>query len=82
MTKVIEDPPHAEPPASAYFIEDRHDPEETHTLSVLVDSELGVPVRVARSRRVLPHMLCWAMKNNRQRPVEGRSLCSLVRSHD
>ena len=31
-----------EPPASAYFMEDRHDPEETHTLSVLVDNEPGV----------------------------------------
>ncbi len=35
-----------EPPASAYFIEDRHDPEETHTLSVLVDNEPGVLARV------------------------------------
>jgi acetolactate synthase I/III small subunit len=34
------------PPASAYFIEDRHDPEETHTLSVLVDNEPGVLARV------------------------------------
>jgi acetolactate synthase-1/3 small subunit len=35
-----------EPPASAYFIEDRHDPEETHTLSVVVDNEPGVLARV------------------------------------
>ncbi len=34
------------PPASAYFIEDRHDPEEAHTLSVLVDNEPGVLARV------------------------------------
>jgi acetolactate synthase-1/3 small subunit len=34
------------PPASAYFIEDRNDPEETHTLSVLVDNEPGVLARV------------------------------------
>ena len=34
------------PPASAYFLEDRHDPEETHTLSVLVDNEPGVLARV------------------------------------
>ena len=33
-------------PASAYFLEDRHDPEETHTLSVLVDNEPGVLARV------------------------------------
>jgi acetolactate synthase-1/3 small subunit len=37
---------HLEPPASAYFIEDRHDPAETHTLSVLVDNEPGVLARV------------------------------------
>src|ERR687894_146334 len=35
-----------DPPASAYFMEDRHDPEETHTLSVLVDNEPGVLARV------------------------------------
>ena len=35
-----------EPPASAYFMEDRHDPEETHTLAVLVDNEPGVLARV------------------------------------
>src|SRR6202007_1149332 len=34
------------PPASAYFMEDRHDPRETHTLSVLVDNEPGVLARV------------------------------------
>jgi acetolactate synthase-1/3 small subunit len=33
-------------PASAYFIEDRHDPRETHTLSVLVQNEPGVLARV------------------------------------
>lgn len=38
--------PAEQPPASAYFIEDRHDPEETHTLSVLVDNEPGVLARV------------------------------------
>jgi len=34
------------PPASAYFFEDRHDREERHTLSVLVDNEPGVLARV------------------------------------
>jgi acetolactate synthase-1/3 small subunit len=38
--------PAVTPPASAYFIEDRHDPEEAHTLSVLVDNEPGVLARV------------------------------------
>lgn len=33
-------------PASAYFLEDRHDPIERHTLSVLVDNEPGVLARV------------------------------------
>ena len=33
-------------PASAYFIEERHDPRETHTLSVLVQNEPGVLARV------------------------------------
>jgi acetolactate synthase-1/3 small subunit len=33
-------------PASAYFIEDRHDPNETHTLAVLVQNEPGVLARV------------------------------------
>ena len=49
MNKMIEEPAPAaapEPPASAYFMEDRHDPEETHTLSVLVDNEPGVLARV------------------------------------
>ena len=46
MNKLPDDPAHPEPPASAYFIEDRHDPEETHTLSVLVDNEPGVLARV------------------------------------
>jgi acetolactate synthase-1/3 small subunit len=33
-------------PASAYFIEERHDRTERHTLSVLVDNEPGVLARV------------------------------------
>src|SRR6266849_3548749 len=33
-------------PASAYFMEDRHDPIEAHTLSVLVQNEPGVLARV------------------------------------
>src|SRR3977135_3042230 len=33
-------------PASAYFIEERHDPTESHTLSVLVQNEPGVLARV------------------------------------
>ncbi|WP_375413761.1 acetolactate synthase small subunit [uncultured Bradyrhizobium sp.] len=33
-------------PASAYFMEDRRDPSETHTLSVLVQNEPGVLARV------------------------------------
>ena len=33
-------------PASAYFMEDRHDPNETHTLSILVQNEPGVLARV------------------------------------
>jgi acetolactate synthase-1/3 small subunit len=35
-----------EQPASAYFMEDRHDANETHTLSVLVQNEPGVLARV------------------------------------
>ncbi|MET0445288.1 MAG: acetolactate synthase small subunit [Tardiphaga sp.] len=35
-----------EQPASAYFMEDRHDASETHTLSVLVANEPGVLARV------------------------------------
>lgn len=34
------------PPASAYFIEERHDRTERHTLSVIVDNEPGVLARV------------------------------------
>jgi acetolactate synthase-1/3 small subunit len=34
------------PPASAYFIEERHDRPERHTLSVVVDNEPGVLARV------------------------------------
>ena len=33
-------------PASAYFMEDRHDPIDTHTLSVLVQNEPGVLAHV------------------------------------
>src|SRR4026209_82292 len=33
-------------PASAYFLEERHDPNETHTLSVLVQNEPGILARV------------------------------------
>ena len=33
-------------PASAYFMEERHDPNETHTLAVLVQNEPGVLARV------------------------------------
>jgi acetolactate synthase-1/3 small subunit len=33
-------------PASAYFMEERHDPVEAHTLSVLVQNEPGVLARV------------------------------------
>ena len=35
-----------EQPASAYFMEERRDPNETHTLSVLVQNEPGVLARV------------------------------------
>jgi acetolactate synthase-1/3 small subunit len=35
-----------EQPASAYFMEERHDASETHTLSVLVANEPGVLARV------------------------------------
>ena len=34
------------PPASAYFMDSRRQPPETHTLSVLVDNEPGVLARV------------------------------------
>jgi acetolactate synthase-1/3 small subunit len=34
------------PPASAYFIEERHDRTERHTLAVIVDNEPGVLARV------------------------------------
>src|ERR671926_293073 len=33
-------------PASAYFLEERHDPNETHTLAILVQNEPGVLARV------------------------------------
>src|SRR6476469_6766529 len=33
-------------PASAYFLEERHEPNEAHTLSVLVQNEPGVLARV------------------------------------
>jgi acetolactate synthase-1/3 small subunit len=45
MDQSVNPHPYA-PPASAYFIEERHDPEERHTLSVLVDNEPGVLARV------------------------------------
>src|SRR5213080_3752165 len=35
-----------EQPASAYFMEERHDPNETHTLAILVQNEPGVLARV------------------------------------
>ncbi len=38
--------PEVLPPASAYFIEERHDRYERHTLSVIVDNEPGVLARV------------------------------------
>jgi acetolactate synthase-1/3 small subunit len=38
--------PHTQP-KSAYFIEERHDKPEAHTLSVLVDNEPGVLARIA-----------------------------------
>src|SRR6201984_2110972 len=36
----------ANQPASAYFLGNRHDPNETHTLSILVQNEPGVLARV------------------------------------
>ena len=39
-------PPAIDPPASAYFLEDRKDPIEAHTLSIVVDNEPGVLARV------------------------------------
>jgi acetolactate synthase-1/3 small subunit len=45
-TDTLTGQPAVTPPASAYFIEDRHDPDETHTLSVIVDNEPGVLARV------------------------------------
>src|SRR5437667_7326052 len=35
-----------EQPASAYFMEERHDPNEAHTLAILVQNEPGVLARV------------------------------------
>lgn len=35
-----------EQPASAYFLDDRHEAEEMHTLSIVVDNEPGVLARV------------------------------------
>src|SRR5262245_59593469 len=43
---VVKGPAAVLPPASAYFIEERHDRSESHTLSVLVDNEPGVLARV------------------------------------
>ena len=34
-------------PGSAYFLEERKDKPETHTLSILVDNEPGVLARIA-----------------------------------
>jgi acetolactate synthase I/III small subunit len=34
-------------PGSAYFLEERHDKTETHTISVVVDNEPGVLARIA-----------------------------------
>jgi acetolactate synthase I/III small subunit len=34
-------------PGSAYYLEERHDKPETHTLSILVDNEPGVLARIA-----------------------------------
>ena len=42
----VKEPAPVLPPASAYFIEERHDRTESHTLSVLVDNEPGVLARV------------------------------------
>ena len=33
-------------PGSAYFLEEKHDPDEVHTLSIVVDNEPGVLARV------------------------------------
>ena len=38
--------PAIDQPASAYFLEDRKDPIEAHTLSIVVDNEPGVLARV------------------------------------
>ncbi len=46
MNDTLAGQPPLTPPASAYFIEERHDPRETHTLSVVVDNEPGVLARV------------------------------------
>src|SRR6202521_4834433 len=43
---MVEGPAPVLPPASAYFIEVRHDRTESHTLSVIVDNEPGVLARV------------------------------------
>lgn len=42
----VDQPKPVPPPASAYFIEERHDQTESHTLSVIVDNEPGVLARV------------------------------------
>ncbi|HSM20363.1 MAG TPA: acetolactate synthase small subunit [Hyphomicrobiales bacterium] len=46
MTQEAEPQDRPTQPASAYFIEERHEKSETHTLSVLVDNEPGVLARV------------------------------------
>jgi acetolactate synthase I/III small subunit len=43
---MVKGPASVLPPASAYFIEERHDRTESHTLSVIVDNEPGVLARV------------------------------------
>src|SRR6202050_3006133 len=46
MTRPRDRGPKMNQPASAYFMEERHDPNESHTLSVLVQNEPGVLARV------------------------------------
>src|SRR3990172_12023026 len=46
LLKVAEPMPHTQP-GSAYFLEERKDAPETHTLSILVDNEPGVLARIA-----------------------------------
>jgi acetolactate synthase I/III small subunit len=46
QTVAVDQPKPVPPPASAYFIEERNDKTESHTLSVIVDNEPGVLARV------------------------------------